>query len=77
MPDSEYADDTALPFCSHADVDEQTPLVCAHFRRWGMEVHEGTLNEAGEMIKDSKSEILFCPTPLHMYEDATHLVRWY
>ena len=33
--DSEYADDTALPFCSRADVEEQTPLVMTHFSDTG------------------------------------------
>uniref|UniRef100_A0A7S0LG95 Reverse transcriptase domain-containing protein n=1 Tax=Coccolithus braarudii TaxID=221442 RepID=A0A7S0LG95_9EUKA len=70
VPDSEYADDTALPFCSRADLDAQTPRVCAHFKRWGMEVHEGVLDEAGKVAKESKSEVLFCSAPLHMYADA-------
>ena len=29
--DSEYADDTALPFCSRADAEEQSPAVMQHF----------------------------------------------
>ena len=36
-----------------------------HFARWGMEVH------SGDGTKDSKSEVLFCPKPAHMYENAT------
>ena len=56
----EYADDTALPFCSRSDLDEQTPRVVVHFGRWGMEVHEGILDSSGEVKKDSKSEVLFC-----------------
>jgi hypothetical protein len=71
VPDSEYADDTGLPFCSRADLDAQTPRVCAHFRRWGMEVHEGILDEHGQVVKDSKTEALFCPAPLHTYKDAS------
>ena len=62
--DSEYADDTALPFCSRADAEEQSPAVMKHFKRWGMEVH------AGKPGKDSKSEILFCSAPSSVYADA-------
>ena len=41
-------------------------LLCtlAHFADWGMEVH------AGAPGKDSKSEILFCPAPPHVYSDS-------
>ena len=63
LGDSEYADDTGLIFCSRVDADEQTPEVCAHFARWGMEVHSGTAQ------KGSKSEILFCPAPAACYTD--------
>ena len=81
--DSEYADDTGLCFCSRLDVEEQTPLVMSHFSRWGMEIHAGTLDpmvhsgllemEAMSPIKGSKSEVLFCSKPLHMYADPTTL----
>ena len=63
VPDSLYADDSAVIFCSRSDVDEQVPRVNAHFRRWGMEVHEGSA------AKDSKSEVLFVAAPEHMYDD--------
>eukprot|EP00326_Haptolina_ericina_P011184 CAMPEP_0181225884 /NCGR_PEP_ID=MMETSP1096-20121128/31947_1 /TAXON_ID=156174 ORGANISM="Chrysochromulina ericina, Strain CCMP281" /NCGR_SAMPLE_ID=MMETSP1096 /ASSEMBLY_ACC=CAM_ASM_000453 /LENGTH=441 /DNA_ID=CAMNT_0023319161 /DNA_START=344 /DNA_END=1667 /DNA_ORIENTATION=+ len=69
--DSEYADETALPFCSRSDLDEQTPRVIMHFGRWGMEVHEGILDSSGKVEKDSKSEVLFCSAPLHTYTDAS------
>lgn len=62
--DSEYADDTALLFCSRRDVEEQTPALMEHFADWGMEVH------AGAPGKDSKSEVLFCPAPPHVYSDS-------
>ena len=65
--DSEYADDTALVFCSKADVEAQTPNVMLHFKRWGMEVHAGTYDPP----KASKSEILFCPAPASTYMDST------
>ena len=65
--DSEYADDTALAFCSRADVAAQAPNVMLHFERWGMEVHAGTYSPP----KESKSEILFCPAPDSLYSDPT------
>ena len=71
VSDSEYADDTALPFCSRADLDEQTPRVVTHFRRWGMEVHEGILDSNGDVQKESKSEVVFCSAPLHTYSDPS------
>jgi hypothetical protein len=79
VPDSEYADDTGLFFCSRGDVVVQTPRVMTHFSRWGMEIHAGTLDPlvhsglleptALPPIKGSKSEVLFCAKPLHMYTD--------
>ena len=67
VPSSEYADDTAMPFCGRGDVEEQVPAVCAHFGDWGMEVHSGTYDNAGNVVKKSKSEILFCPAPARCY----------
>ena len=79
--DSEYADDTGLLFCSCADVEVQTPHVMQHFTDWGMEIHAGTLDpmvhtglldfDALEPLKGSKSEVLFCCKPLHLYSDPT------
>ena len=67
---SEYADDTGIPFCSRRDVEEQTPYVIKHFDRWGMEVHAGTQDPiTEEIIKESKSEILFCAAPARCYLD--------
>ena len=63
--DSEYADDTALLFCGRCCVEEQTPRLMEHFGRWGMEVH------SGDGVKASKSEVLFCPAPLHTYSDPS------
>ena len=37
VPDSLYADDTGLPFCSRADLEQQTPLLMTHFADWGMD----------------------------------------
>ena len=61
--DSLYADDSALPFCSRADVVEQTPNVMRHFERWGMEIH----SKAPGAKKESKSEVLFCAKPARCY----------
>ena len=36
-----------------------------HFGRWGMEVH------SGDGAKASKSEVLFCPAPLHTYSEPS------
>ena len=63
--DSEYADDTALLYCSRADAESQGPPLMEHFADWGMEVHAGT------DTKGSKTEVLFCPAPLHTYTDPT------
>jgi hypothetical protein len=70
ISDSEYADDTGLPFCSRKDVDEQAPKVVAHFDRWGMEVHQGTLDSTGQVVKESKTELLFCSAPRRTYSNA-------
>ena len=65
VADSEYADDTALPFCSRADVEEYTPKLMKHFERWGMEIHAGVV----EPFKASKSEVLFCAARASSYSD--------
>ena len=65
LSDSEYADDTAILFLSRASLDTGAPLLMIHFGRFGMEVHRGNTR----LKKESKSEILFCPKPLHLYND--------
>ena len=67
--DSEYADDTGLPFCSRADAEEQAPNVMSHFGRWGMEVHAGVTETETAPRKESKSEFLFCAAPPSSYTD--------
>ena len=69
ISDSEYADDTGMPFPSRATLDEQTPNVVTHFDRWGMEVHSGVKASDGSTLKESKSEILFCAARPHVYSD--------
>ena len=65
LSDSEYADDTAVLFVSRGSLDTGVPQLMKHFGRFGMEVHRG--NSRTE--KESKSEILFCPKPLQLYND--------
>ena len=67
LTDSEYADDTAAMFVSRASLEEGAPLLLNHFSRFGMEVHKGTY---ADEEKKSKTEILFCSKPLHLYEDT-------
>ena len=61
LPDSEYADDTAVLFVSRASLVTSTPVMIKHFARFGMSVHVGR----GE--QKSKSEALFVSAPLHCY----------
>ena len=63
--DSEYADDTAILYGSRHDLVTETPIVISHFRRFGMEIHQG--NRA--LKKDSKSEALFVAKPLQLYDN--------
>ena len=67
VSDSEYADDTAIPFCNRADAEKYTPLLIEHFRRWGLEVHAGSYHP----FKGSKTELLFCSRPLSTYQDPS------
>ena len=64
VPDSEYADDTAVIFQTREDVERMTPKLIHHFARWGMEVHVGSADN-----KTSKSEVLFCAAAPASYED--------
>ena len=63
VPDSEYADDTAVLFTSRGSLVTATPLMISHFVRFGMDIHVGTQD------KPSKSEVLFAAAPEKMYED--------
>ena len=64
--DSEYADDTAVIFNSREDLSNGTLSLLLHFARFGMEIHTGQI----EPREDSKTEVLFCSKPLHMYTDS-------
>ena len=55
VSESEYADDTAIPFCNRADAEKYAPLLMEHFRRWGLEVHAGSYHP----FKGAKTELLF------------------
>ena len=61
VPDSEYADDTAVLFTSRELVQSSTPLMITHFDRFGMSIHVGTEE------KSSKSEVLFVAAPPTVY----------
>ena len=69
LVDSEYVDDTATLFESRAETEVGVPHVMNHFDRFGMEVHRPDRR----VEKKSKSEVLFCPKPLHMYKDRDTL----
>ena len=63
LPDSQYADDTAVLFTSRQSLEESTPLLIAHFAKFGLEIH------VGRPGKDSKTEILFVSAPKHTYTE--------
>ena len=63
VPDSEYADDTAVLFTSRESLVTSTPLMIVHFARYGMSIH------VGRDEQPVKSEVLFVPAPLHCYVD--------
>ena len=65
VSDSVYADDTAGLFDSRASIDVGVPQMITHFARFGMEIHTGSVEEE----KESKTVILFCSKPAHLYED--------
>ena len=65
VPDSEYADDTALPFPARCVLEKMVLLLMEHFERWDMEIHSRGLGSA----KGSKSEVLFCAAPPRCYSD--------
>ena len=41
LPDSEYADDTAVLFVSRDSLDAGVPQLITHFAQFGMKVHSG------------------------------------
>ena len=63
LPDSEYADDTAVLFTSRESATSSLPLLISHFGRFGLEIHVGSEG------KFSKSEILFVAAPNQKYVD--------
>ena len=69
LADSEYADDTAVLFEDRTEAEVGVPHIINHFARFGMEVHQGDRHPK----KGSKSEVLFCSKPLHLYEDRETL----
>ncbi|XP_066928721.1 uncharacterized protein [Clytia hemisphaerica] len=69
LPDSEYADDTALLFESRDHIQQGATSITVHFDRFGMEIHTGAINPKS----DSKTEILFCAKPIFMYDNPETL----
>lgn len=69
LPDSEYADDTALLFESRDHIQQGATSIIVHFDRFGMEIHTGAINPKS----DSKTEILFCAKPIFMYDNPETL----
>ena len=67
LGDSEYADDTAALFESRDSLESGVPQLINHFAHFGMEVHVGNTHE--QKKSKSKSVILFCSKPLHLYGD--------
>ena len=59
-----YVDDMAVIFTNRQDVDKGMKLSVKHFRRFGLSIHTGTLDEEGNLVKKSKTEILYIP-PKH------------
>ena len=68
LTDSEYADDTAVILVNRKSGDKDVQILLQH---WGMEVHAGDHKED----KKSKTEMLFCSKPQHIYEDPDTYVN--
>ena len=66
VDDSEYADDTAILFESRNDIIVYSPLLIAHFAKFGMEIHVGDHDKPD---KPSKTEVLFVAKPPKSYAD--------
>lgn len=66
LPDSEYADDTAVLFDTRDHLETYTPLLIDHFERFGMQVHVDDCNETNKL---SKTEVLFVSAPSSQYVD--------
>ena len=45
LPDSQYADDTAILFTSRESLEESSPLLIRHFAKFGLSIHVGTLEK--------------------------------
>jgi len=65
LQDSEYADDTGLIFANRNVITIGSRCLLNHFASFGMEVHTGAI----EPRTASKTEILFCPKPLSLYQN--------
>ena len=64
VPDSEYADDTAVLFPTRHDLEDGVPKIMSHFAKWGTKVHSGS--RATSPVKQSETQILFVAKPASM-----------
>ena len=69
LPDSQYADDTAVLFISRESLENSSPLLIADFAKFGLSIHVGTDE------KDSKTEILFVAAPRSIYVDPKRFIQ--
>ena len=61
VDDSLYVDDAAWFFLLRRDLELGMKVGVAHFRSFGLSIHTGTTNSEGEVIKKSKTEIIYFP----------------
>ena len=61
--DSEYADDTAIPFATREIAEERSPQLFSHFERFDMQIHR----RAAGSSKASKTEMLYVAAPASCY----------
>lgn len=66
LPDSQYADDTAILFTTRESLEDTVPTLMAHFAKFGLEIH------VGHPGKKSKTEVLFVPAPKNTYIDPSN-----
>ena len=57
VPDSEYADDTAVLFPTRHDLEDGVPKIMSHFAKWGMEVYT---QEAEPLALSRSQKQKFC-----------------
>ena len=58
-----YADDSALLFASRSDLERGARLLKSHLARFGLVMHCGVADAAGNVVSKSKTEAVFFPPP--------------